>query len=297
MLRYFITNTSLYAIELLRLQKDGIVHSVYRKTVNLSFGGKLLSLQTCGSPQSPLSLITNMREAHLDALPIQPGQQVTLHPHLLCIHIPSSGIISFDYSGCTADNLKLYPALSCKQQKLLADSIKNVLSQTDTKGFDAIFHNNSQNADTLTHIAAKNSMEQALSLYRQGAWEDAADTLCKLIGLGIGLTPSGDDFLCGLLAGLELFHCTKTPFYQMLRQRILLHTDRTNDISGAFLSCACNGLFSRAVCSLQTLPASHMIFDTFSAIGHSSGIDTLCGIYFSYLLEFPYTGFTITNME
>lgn len=296
MLRYSITNTSLYAIELLRLQKDGIVHSVYRKTVNLSFDGKLLTLQACGSPQSPISLITNVREAHLDVLPIQPGQQVTLHPHLLCIHIPSSGIISFDYSGCTADDLQLYPALSCKQQKFLADLIKDVLSQTDTKGFDAIFHS-SQNADTLTHIAAKNSMKQALSLYRQGAWEDAADTLCKLIGLGIGLTPSGDDFLCGLLAGLELFRRTQTPFYQILQQHILLHTDRTNDISGAFLFCACNGLFSRAVCSLQTLPASHVILHTFSEIGHSSGIDTLCGIYFSHLLEFPCAGFTITNME
>ncbi|MDO5785731.1 MAG: DUF2877 domain-containing protein [Eubacteriales bacterium] len=295
-MNFSITNTSLYAIELLWLQKRGVVHSVYRKTINLSFGNRLLALQACGSPLSPLSLITNLYEAQMDALPIQPGQQVTLHPQMLCIHISSSQTVPFDYSSCTAEDLTLSPALSCEEQETLTASIKYVLSKTDTKGFDSILHSGSPNADTLIHIAAKNSMEQALSLYRQKAWADTADTLSRLIGLGIGLTPSGDDFLCGVLAGLELFSRIETPFCQILRQRIRFHIDRTNDISGAFLSCACDGLFSRAVCGLQTLPSPDAIFDAFSAIGHSSGIDTLCGIYFSHLLEFPSSELAITNI-
>lgn len=282
-----ITRTSLYAVKQLQLHKEGIVHSVYRKTVNISLGGNLLALQVQDSPLSPLSLITELHEAQLDALPIQPKQPLTIHPQTLCIHLSTDEVVTFDFSNCCAEDLELCPSLSLDQQRLLAVSIKYVLSQTDTNGFDAIFHRGSPKADTMIHIAAKNMMEQALSLYRQTAWKAAADTLCRLIGLGIGLTPSGDDFLCGVLAGLLLFGCAETPFYTLLRQRIKTHKNRTNDISGAFLSCACEKQFSHAVCSLQAAPAPEAIFQAFSAIGHSSGMDTLCGIYFSYLLVSP----------
>lgn len=282
-----ITHTSLYAVKRLQLHKEGIVHSVYRKTVNISLGGSLLALQVQDSPLSPLSLITELHEAQLDALPIQPGQPVTIHPQAHCIHLSTDEVVAFDFGNCCAEDLELRPSLSPDQQRLLAVSIKHVLSQTDTNGFDAIFHRGSPKANTMIHIAAKNTMEQALSLYRQTAWEDTADTLCRLIGLGIGLTPSGDDFLCGVLAGLLLFGCAETPFYALLRQRIQTHVNRTNDISGAFLSCACEGQFSHAVCSLQATPAPDAILQAFSAIGHSSGMDTLCGIYFSHLLNTP----------
>ena len=286
-MRCTITETSLYAMELLRQQPTGFVHSVYRKTVNLRLNGSLLALQVQGSPLSPLSLITNLADAQMDALGIQAGQPVAVRQQSICICENAAAPIAFDCSDCVAEDLRLHTVLSDAQQHTLTASIRRVLSQTSTNGFDLLFHSRDVNADSLIHTAAKNNMERALSLYQEGAWHEAADALCRLIGLGIGLTPSGDDFLCGVLAGATLFGNTDAPFYRYLRQTVPSYLDRTNDISRAFVACACSGLFSRAVCSLQALPQPDEIYRMFSAIGHSSGIDTLCGIYFSYLLDHP----------
>ena len=95
-----------------------------------------------------------------------------------------------------------------------------------------------------------------------------------LIWLGIGLTPSGDDFLCGFLAGLRLSNGSS----------LFLHTlDRTNEISAAFLRCAAFGQFSTPV-HLLTDPnvTARQIYLVFSSISHSSDIDTLCGIYIAF---------------
>ena len=57
---FSITDTSDYLNELLSGETSGTVHSVYRKTINLSIGGTLAALQAKGSPISPISLITTL---------------------------------------------------------------------------------------------------------------------------------------------------------------------------------------------------------------------------------------------
>ena len=106
--------------------------------------------------------------------------------------------------------------------------------------------------------------------------------LAHLIGLGIGLTPSGDDFLTGILAGLILCDQDQSPFALKLKEEVPKHLQDTNDISRAFLSCALKGQFSQTIKILQEHPDIDAagLQENFLKIGHSSGIDTLCGIYF-----------------
>ncbi|MFR6218675.1 MAG: DUF2877 domain-containing protein [Enterocloster bolteae] len=59
----------------------------------------------------------------------------------------------------------------------------------------------------------------------------------------------------------------------------------TNDISRAFLDCSVQHHFSLAVNSLTDLPSADRILNVFSAIGHSSGIDTLCGVAYGLSAE------------
>ena len=47
---FSITDTSDYLKELLSGETSGEVHSVYRKTINLSINGTLVALQAKGSP-------------------------------------------------------------------------------------------------------------------------------------------------------------------------------------------------------------------------------------------------------
>ena len=104
-----------------------------------------------------------------------------------------------------------------------------------------------------------------------------------LIGLGPGLTPSGDDFLGGVMISLYSLGfkevALKMAHIVLARARF-----RTNKISFVHLSCAARGEGSAAVHNIilniyensaQKLKAC---IDDIDTIGHTSGWDTLAGI-------------------
>lgn len=110
---------------------------------------------------------------------------------------------------------------------------------------------------------------------------DAA-RIAPLLGLGPGLTPSGDDFLAGVLVALSLTERAR------LRDRIWqavepLLTHHTSDISHAHLAAAAEGFGCAALhellCAIlagATDPNPPAI-DAVTAIGHTSGWDALAG--------------------
>jgi len=137
--------------------------------------------------------------------------------------------------------------------------------------------------DTEPHAVARAMGEElrAGTIRAWGVSNYTAAQLAALLGLGIGLTPSGDDFLCGMLAGSILAGRQREPFFLALRAEIAAGLSQTNDISAAFLQCALDGQFSEPVLALtKPEPEAARIAESFSKIGHSSGFDTLCGIVF-----------------
>jgi hypothetical protein len=105
------------------------------------------------------------------------------------------------------------------------------------------------------------------------------DMAAQVIGLGEGLTPSGDDFIVGFLAVLHLTgHTPAWPDALMAN---------TTDLSAAFLRGALQGHFSEPLVRLvQALydaapcdwltPAADV-----ARVGHSSGVDAMVGIAFA----------------
>lgn len=66
----------------------------------------------------------------------------------------------------------------------------------------------------------------------------AADLVDRLLGVGPGLTPAGDDVLAGLLVGAASFGLAADP----LRAEVIdAAPRRTTDLSAALLRCACRG--------------------------------------------------------
>jgi hypothetical protein len=103
-----------------------------------------------------------------------------------------------------------------------------------------------------------------------------------LVGLGIGLTPSGDDYLVGLLASLE---ATGDPIHQGLASAIGEGArDRTTPIGVAMLGHATRGQFSERVHDVLTGLADGRIravaepIERAMAYGATSGADTLVGL-------------------
>ena len=105
---------------------------------------------------------------------------------------------------------------------------------------------------------------------------------CGLVGLGPGLTPSGDDFLGGMLIALRALG--RDDMADQLGDLVLpIARKKTGKISAAHLSCACTGMGAAALHGLigaimtGDLAAISCGLDDVGDIGHSSGWDATAG--------------------
>jgi hypothetical protein len=123
-------------------------------------------------------------------------------------------------------------------------------------------------------------------LASHAAGEDFKSALTFLVGLGPGLTPSGDDLIGGLFLGLTAVgeRAARDRLWALIADEV---EELTNDISAMHLSVAADGAGSEAVHALldATLRADGdgvaQTLDSVAAIGHSSGLDTAAGIAFA----------------
>lgn len=268
-----ITRTSQYAFDFLNRHRRGAVHSVYKKTINLEMDGQLLAIQVSGSPLSPLSLITDQTAESLDTLKLQPGDPVLaiawsrkLLVSTHCVHWDKPAVVDLQLKGPDPQSTPF-----CDPE--LSGTVLELLKTYPPVGFVPLFVDvPAPPADT--HAATDPFLTQAETILRTGA------PITDLIGLGIGLTPSGDDFLCGVLAGLTLLGLRDSQNFRHLSAEISRNLAKTNAISAAFLRCAMNGQFSEALVTLGSVSFSQSL-QMFHDIGHSSGADTLCGLYFA----------------
>lgn len=119
--------------------------------------------------------------------------------------------------------------------------------------------------------------KQGVALLASRRYEEGARSLH---GLGFGLTPSGDDFLCGFLLALSLV----TPRPDDARTCIVENAIGENSIVNHFLRTAYEGLFferfknfTRALCEGSGEDALNT-FHPLRAIGATSGADTAAGL-------------------
>lgn len=99
-----------------------------------------------------------------------------------------------------------------------------------------------------------------------------SDVLAGLVGLGPGLTPSGDDFICGWLWAWR--SCGDERFDELAREA-MKRIHETTDASANFIRLACGSRFAAALKIVQKHP--HEGFKWMAEQGSTSGIDTLFG--------------------
>jgi hypothetical protein len=115
-----------------------------------------------------------------------------------------------------------------------------------------------------------------------------ATAVQELIGLGPGLTPSGDDLLVGYMAGLW---CTlqdkgeRMQFISSLGKTIIRLSRKTNDISRTYMAHAVRGQVSSRLAHLAEAISrgeNHErlldIAETAMRVGHTSGMDGVTGL-------------------
>jgi hypothetical protein len=130
-------------------------------------------------------------------------------------------------------------------------------------------------------IAALRAWAQAVAL--EGSAEPPPDEIGTLLGLGPGLTPSGDDLTGGALIALRGLGWT--PAADRLAAWVLERAPRrTHPISRAHLVCAAAGEGAlavhealRALCTPGAIGLAPAL-DALDTVGHSSGWDALAGV-------------------
>lgn len=270
----YIINSTNYAIDILNLNMSAKIHSVYENTVNLIINNKILALQTYNTVVSPISLITNSNFFNVNL-------NSKIHINDSCIFIDD---FTFDYSRAKIIDSKMHK----NTFKISCDMLRNAINKADFCSFNTIFLSNIDMKNNFLILnAAKNKIDNCTYEILNKNYENAVNALSSLIGLGIGLTPSGDDFLCGVLAAFIFDNLEKHIFVKMLKKQIKNNLQNTNDISRTFLSCALDDNFSSPVLNLPYFKSSDEIYNNFKKIGHSSGIDTLCGIYYCLNTIYP----------
>lgn len=126
--------------------------------------------------------------------------------------------------------------------------------------------------------------------------DSAADAASALIGLGPGLTPSGDDVVAGFLVGLHHLATPREPtragqaltaaraaVRDRIAGRILIEAPvRTTTLSAALLGHAARGHTAAEVTAVLNALSGRRplapVLMRLMAVGHSSGYDMACGI-------------------
>lgn len=262
------------------------VHSAYERTINLMIDGQLIALQVKGSPVSPISVILPLDSTEIRNLDAREGQEIILEGSNIVI---GKTAITFDASTAVYDGYLNKYNFNADMKHL----IKSIIEKAHRGGF-SFLTNPSKVPEDLVLSYVKQKLKTVITLIHDDKTEAAAEAISSLIGVGTGLTPSGDDFITGILSAFSAFPETfDEDIVEQVRNSVSLHLQNTNEISMAFIKCALDNQFSVPVislyqwlCSENGLPEtrksqSDEILQSFLAIGHSSGIDTLTGIWWA----------------
>lgn len=265
----------------------GRVHSCYARIINVQTpAGRLLTFQGEGRLQAPLALTLatdiEVLATHLPvgALVVQALPAATGYPAALRLYCAAAAV----WDG----SLQASAHVTAPGLAHIATALTAWLGHyAPRRGLAPLLLALGHDATGLSPTcAAVHTVLAPLLSVRHIFSATTLLTLVKsLVGLGEGLTPSGDDCLVGLLAVLHLTGSLPALCSPAVREQFCQCVRLgTSQLSGEFVCCALEGHFAepvvslmRALCTPDTggwrTPAAAL-----AAVGHSSGVDAMVGI-------------------
>lgn len=266
-------------------QQSGSVHSVFDNTVNIIVQDCLYALSSNDFVHTPMSILFNISSAEFQKLTFNRNDQVCFNREGLSVNgyfasrkhaiIHNDVINPFDFendkdrlTSLQQDVLSFLKSFQTKGE--MVNALKALLQQQheDLSMLGNYFFDQFQHIKAATHTKKK------------------VQLMAQLIGAGQGLTPSGDDFISGVLASLHYtLHVTSNPWIlDDVVDKVTTKITSTTRISQEYLRFAMEGQFNAYVHQLfeqhQNNQPVHDSLQKISTIGHSSGSDFLVGMYF-----------------
>ena len=254
------------------------VGSSFDRAVNLEIDGRLLTLVTASGRPAPGALVTDAER--FPRLPV--GTSVEIGAGWVCcgsIRVDATECRYFSCRAMTVGSRALEPDPDRWRDALLDQSVTGSFVSTPLpSAFDRALHRRL--------VAAAANLQHELGGALSGVGEPRLTAASEgLVGLGVGLTPSGDDYLVGSLAAL---HHVGAParVVSALGAAVLAALARisaTTTVSKHFLEAAAEGRFQhdilRAAEAALTAPDDVVAaFGAVAQIGSTSGTDVLHGL-------------------
>ncbi|HEX5840022.1 MAG TPA: DUF2877 domain-containing protein [Anaerolineales bacterium] len=266
---------------------DAVIHSAFESAVNMRLMSedRLITLLISDRYKLPQGIHVTQKDTPLQAL--EPGRLAACR----------GGILRFDTFPLSID-LRGAPVWKCGVAGLMMEMDLPSAQQAWSTAWDVLNRRQRRTncdiiADDVFRLQAGSVLGQRISrpvlqlvasadAFDAGHSIQAAETM---IGLGPGVTPSGDDILIGFLAGLWSLsgeHPKRHSFIRSFGEGVLQIAQRTNEISRTYLVHAARGQFSSALSALVenigTGGDVEQAAQDAMRVGHSSGMDTVTGL-------------------
>jgi len=270
---------------------DAVVHSVFRSAINLCSirGGELLTLVAASESDLPQGIRVDVPDNFSFEI-LNVGEQVicrneTLRLDSLTVDLRGARRWKCDLPALQADAAN--PAMSAAWS-FVWDALNKRQIQSKAEIIAGnIFHSEGIKQSRVAEKTG-DAMRELFEATQRCDDLSVASPVRALIGLGAGLTPSGDDLLVGYLAGLWCAirdGSERIQFVSDLGKTIIHFSHLTNDISRTYLYHAAQGQVSSSLVNLANVicmgekPDRLLdIAETAMNIGHTSGMDTVTGL-------------------
>ena len=269
-----------HILKVLHSDMTGEVLHAGSSGIYLQFGQQILLLSDESWGILPIGIGVKDFEKAVSALRPRPEQIVTVSEDRLIFPHGTLRLIPQAAPTEVADRKPLLPQIR--------QAAESLASLHKTRGISMLVQPlvlGCEMADTFRQnpycSLGKTHFSRLMAAIRCGDESEIQSALEKLLGLGIGLTPSADDVLLGMLYVFRKLPRKCPASVDSFREQILQMCDhRTNKISAAYLKAILNGapfermeMVFRGICGEQPLNISLL-----TQIGSSSGTEMLLGM-------------------
>ena len=275
-----------FAHTMLCSQSKGAVIAVFRHSFYIQFGNDVVCMGPAELGKGPLNVLATVpNDLEWPALGLVPKQNASRSASILRV----GEHLRFDFGGADVWQPPAAPVFSSNNLRnglrLLVGSVR----RRAPGGLGAVLA--TLDEPSLLPDAKGDPLLQAVLWPVTEIWHWLVRALAgsvepppsveSLVALGPGLTPSGDDFLCGMMASLNYFG--RGDIATRLAASVLpIAARETSLISAAYLRCASKGHASAVLFdALQSVLSGgrdlEARLDAIHAVGHTSGWDSLAG--------------------
>lgn len=251
------------------------VLSVHKSVLNLKWGNRLITVATDGTEGAADEIVLETQEDFMD-MQILPEAVFQIKDGAI-----KGDMLTVDFSDAKPYKLMHQIKYSVPDEKLLTELEQWIYQNGNASSLYNGYFN--QPEDSALGRYFKDEMKKLKESAMTAAKEELLHQMMEMCGAGIGLTPSADDFIAGVLL---IFYAYKPLDEKMYQKCVASVQKKTVSISGYMLANAAKGRGrSSELKLLEAISAKdksgiEKYLEEVKDFGSTSGTDTLIGMVF-----------------